>query len=108
MFGSPRELRLKPRSISAGELEAHPLAMPAGRKAAALDLTRAESGDFHFVDAADPEDGVRKMLAIVRERIPKRFGLDPVRDIQYHLRPNTVKSRNQWLVGTCSSGMTSE
>ncbi len=46
------------------------------------DLTRAESGDFHFVDAADPEDGVRKVLAVVRERIPKRFGLDSIRDIQ--------------------------
>ncbi len=46
------------------------------------DLTRTESGDFHFVDAADPEDGVRKMLAVVRERIPKRFGLDSIRDIQ--------------------------
>jgi ATP-dependent exoDNAse (exonuclease V) alpha subunit len=31
---------------------------------------------------ADAEEGVRKLLAIVRERIPKRFGLDPVRDIQ--------------------------
>jgi exodeoxyribonuclease V alpha subunit len=40
------------------------------------------SGDFHFVDAADAEEGVRKMLAIVRERIPKRFGFDPIRDIQ--------------------------
>jgi exodeoxyribonuclease V alpha subunit len=46
------------------------------------DLTRSESGEFHFVDAADPEDGVRKMLAVVRKRIPKRFGLDPIRDIQ--------------------------
>jgi exodeoxyribonuclease V alpha subunit len=46
------------------------------------DLSRAESGDFHFVDAADPEDGVRKVLAVVRERIPKRFGFDPIRDIQ--------------------------
>jgi exodeoxyribonuclease V alpha subunit len=46
------------------------------------DLTRAESGDFHFVDAADPEDGVRKVLTVVRERIPKRFGFDPIRDIQ--------------------------
>src|SRR5438309_4484340 len=45
------------------------------------DLARVES-DFHFVDAADPEEGVRKMLAIVRERIPKRFGFDPIRDIQ--------------------------
>jgi exodeoxyribonuclease V alpha subunit len=46
------------------------------------DLAPVESGDFHFVDAADPEEGVRKMLAIVRERIPKRFGFDPIRDIQ--------------------------
>jgi exodeoxyribonuclease V alpha subunit len=46
------------------------------------DLTSAEGGDFYFVDAADPEDGVRKLLAIVQERIPKRFGLDPIRDIQ--------------------------
>jgi exodeoxyribonuclease V alpha subunit len=46
------------------------------------DLAAAEGGDFYFVDAADPEEGVRKLLAIVRERIPKRFGLDAVRDIQ--------------------------
>jgi exodeoxyribonuclease V alpha subunit len=46
------------------------------------DLSRAESGDFYFVDAADPEDGVRKLLAVVRERIAKRFGLNPIRDIQ--------------------------
>jgi exodeoxyribonuclease V alpha subunit len=46
------------------------------------DLARAESGDFYFVNAADPEEGVRKVLAVVRERIPKRFGLDSIRDIQ--------------------------
>jgi exodeoxyribonuclease V alpha subunit len=46
------------------------------------DLASADVGDFYFVDAADPEEGVRKLLAIVRERIPKRFGFDPVRDIQ--------------------------
>ena len=38
------------------------------------DLAPVESGDFHFVDAADPEAGVRKMLAIVRERIPSASG----------------------------------
>jgi exodeoxyribonuclease V alpha subunit len=42
----------------------------------------ADSGDFYFVDAADAEEGVRKLLAIVQERIPKRFGLNPIRDIQ--------------------------
>jgi len=38
--------------------------------------------DFYFVDAADPETAVQKLLTIVRDRIPKAFGLDPVRDIQ--------------------------
>ena len=46
------------------------------------DLASVESGDFFFVDATDPDEGVRKLLAIVRERIPKRFGFDPIRDIQ--------------------------
>ena len=46
------------------------------------DLASVESGDFYFVDAVDAEEGVRKVLAIVRERIPKRFALDPIRDIQ--------------------------
>ena len=46
------------------------------------DLAGAKSGDFYFVDAAEPEDGVRKLLVIVRERIPKRFGLSPISDIQ--------------------------
>ncbi len=46
------------------------------------DLTGIESGDFYFVDAADAEEAVRKLLTIVQERIRQRFGLDPIRDIQ--------------------------
>jgi exodeoxyribonuclease V alpha subunit len=46
------------------------------------DLEAKEGSDFHFVDAADPEDGVRKVVEVVRNRIPRRFGLDPVRDVQ--------------------------
>jgi exodeoxyribonuclease V alpha subunit len=46
------------------------------------DLSSAGGGDFYFVDAAAPEEGVRKLLALVQERIPKRFGFDPIRDIQ--------------------------
>jgi exodeoxyribonuclease V alpha subunit len=46
------------------------------------DLAPTDSGDFYFVDAADAEEGVRKLLAIVQECIPKRFGLNPIRDIQ--------------------------
>ncbi len=45
-------------------------------------LQAKEGSDFFFVDAADPEEGVRKLLAVVGERIPSRFGLDPVRDVQ--------------------------
>jgi exodeoxyribonuclease V alpha subunit len=44
----------------------------------------ADGGDFYFVDAVDPEEGARKLVAIVQERIPKRFGLDTIRDIQVH------------------------
>ena len=46
------------------------------------DLTIEEGSDFYFVDATDPADGVRKLLAVVRDRISARFGLDPVRDVQ--------------------------
>jgi ATP-dependent exoDNAse (exonuclease V) alpha subunit len=46
------------------------------------DLAPLEIGDFYFVDAADAEEALRKLLAIVRERIPKRFGFDRVREIQ--------------------------
>jgi exodeoxyribonuclease V alpha subunit len=46
------------------------------------DLAAQEGSDFYFVDAAGPEDGVEKVLAMVRDRIPRRFGLDPVRDVQ--------------------------
>ncbi len=38
--------------------------------------------DFYFVPADDPEGAVPKVLELVRTRIPRRFGLDPVRDIQ--------------------------
>jgi exodeoxyribonuclease V alpha subunit len=46
------------------------------------ELTRGDASDFYFVEAADPDDGVKKVLQIVSERIPRRFGLDPVRDVQ--------------------------
>ncbi len=46
------------------------------------ELEAKEGSDFFFVDAADPEEGVRKLLAVVGQRIPGRFGLDPVRDVQ--------------------------
>ena len=38
--------------------------------------------DFYFVPAEDAEKAVERVVALVRERIPRKFGLDPVRDIQ--------------------------
>jgi exodeoxyribonuclease V alpha subunit len=46
------------------------------------ELTAPEGADFFFVDAAELEDALRKLLTMVSQRIPARFGLDPVRDIQ--------------------------
>jgi exodeoxyribonuclease V alpha subunit len=38
--------------------------------------------DFYFVQAEDPEIAVRRIVELVKIRIPKRFGFDPIRDIQ--------------------------
>ena len=46
-----------------------------------LDKPDGES-DFYFVPADDPESAVPRVLELVRTRIPQRFGLDPIRDIQ--------------------------
>ena len=41
-----------------------------------------ETSDFYFVDAEDPEQALAKVIAIVRDRMPKAFKLDPIRDVQ--------------------------
>ncbi len=41
----------------------------------------AES-DFYFVEAEDPEIAVARIIELVKIRIPRRFGLDPIGDIQ--------------------------
>ena len=47
------------------------------------DLTRPDGeSDFYFVSASDPEQAVARILELVKTRIPKRFGLDPIRDLQ--------------------------
>jgi exodeoxyribonuclease V alpha subunit len=46
-------------------------------------LARGEPGsDFHFVPADDPEQAVARIVELVKSRIPKRYGFDPIRDIQ--------------------------
>jgi exodeoxyribonuclease V alpha subunit len=42
----------------------------------------AGEGDFYFVETDSPDAIIDRMVAMVRKRIPARFGLDPFRDIQ--------------------------
>ena len=42
----------------------------------------AGNSDFYFVPAQDPETAVQRILELVKTRIPKRFGLNAIRDIQ--------------------------
>jgi exodeoxyribonuclease V alpha subunit len=47
------------------------------------DLSKPEgASDFYFVQADDPESAVPRIIELVKTRIPQRFGLDPIRDIQ--------------------------
>jgi exodeoxyribonuclease V alpha subunit len=41
-----------------------------------------EESDFYFIGINEPEQGVGKIIEMVKERMPKRFGLDPLKDIQ--------------------------
>jgi len=47
------------------------------------DLRKPEAqSDFYFVEAEDPEIAVARIVELVKTRIPRRFGLDPIGDIQ--------------------------
>jgi len=39
-------------------------------------------GDFYFLDVSEPATIVERIITMVRDRIPARFGLDPFRDVQ--------------------------
>jgi exodeoxyribonuclease V alpha subunit len=62
---------------------------------------REEGGDFYFIRQEDPEEVVRLILRLCRERIPARFGLDPLEDIQVlspmHRGPAGVSNLNRVL-----------
>ena len=47
------------------------------------DLSRPEGdSDFYFVPAEDPETAAARIVELVKTRIPQRFGLDAMQDIQ--------------------------
>ena len=45
-------------------------------------FSQAGQGDCFFVEVDDAERAQQRVLQVVAERIPQRFGLDPVRDVQ--------------------------
>ena len=48
------------------------------------ELRPPETGlsDFYFIQQDEPENAVDMIVSLVREHIPRRFGFDPVEDIQ--------------------------
>ncbi|MDA0990040.1 MAG: ATP-dependent RecD-like DNA helicase [Verrucomicrobia bacterium] len=47
-----------------------------------LEVTKGAETDFYFVEAGDPEDAVTKIIEIVKNRLPKRFGFEPIQEVQ--------------------------
>lgn len=56
--------------------------LPRVDEVATVGQETTETGDFFFISAETPEEVHDKLLHVVTERIPRRFGVDPVRDIQ--------------------------
>ncbi len=46
------------------------------------DLRNDPSGDFFFIHEEDREAGLKTIVDLVSRRLPKTYGLDPIRDIQ--------------------------
>jgi len=44
--------------------------------------TKDELSDFYFIEREEPEHIARTLVELVKRRIPDRFGLDPIRDVQ--------------------------
>jgi len=63
--------------------------------------------DFFFVEREDPERVVATVAEIVTTRIPRKFGLDPLRDVQVlspmHRGPAGVANLNQVLQGALNA-----
>lgn len=74
------------------------------------DLTNPPGTDLFFFDAKDPEDAARRVVEVVSERIPRRFGFDPTRDVQVlvpvHRGPLGARALNEALGKALNPGGT--
>ena len=64
--------------------------------------------DFFFIERDDPQSTLDTVLEVVTNRIPKKFGLDPIRDIQVlapmHRGETGVANLNRVLQETLNPG----
>jgi exodeoxyribonuclease V alpha subunit len=63
---------------------------------APLKSSGSELTDFYFIEESDPEKIAEKVENLVTERIPRRFGFNPLRDIQ------VLTPMNRGRLGTAS------
>lgn len=47
-----------------------------------LEPEEDQEHDYFFIDRANPERALETVVEVVAERAPKRFGVDPIRDVQ--------------------------
>ena len=67
------------------------------RRAAGLRPRRGRPGDCYGIRVTGPEDTEAKLLDLILHRIPERFGLDPVNDVQVLTPVNRGRSGTQAL-----------
>ena len=55
-----------------------------------------ELSDFYFLEADEPDQVIERMLSLISDRIPKRFGFSPMADIQLltPMRKNQLGAEN--------------
>lgn len=46
------------------------------------DITQKETSDFYFISQEEPDKAVALILDLVKTRIPRKFNIDPIRQIQ--------------------------
>ncbi len=46
------------------------------------DLQHTQDGDFFFLEAEDPAEVLKNIIALVSQRLPKKYGLNPINEIQ--------------------------
>lgn len=57
-------------------------------------IDNADGTDFYFMQEEEPESALSKIVLMVKERITKKFGYDPINDIQ------VLTPMNRGIIGT--------